>query len=96
MTRPTISVALCTHNGAAFVVEQVESILAQSVPATQIVLSDDASTDGTVALVERAVREWPAPKPDLVVLRNARQKAIPPQAVWLGDSGVPFSPRAVP
>ncbi len=70
MTRPTISVALCTHHGAAFVVEQVESILAQSVPATQLVLSDDASTDDTVALVERAVREWPAPKPDLVVLRN--------------------------
>ena len=70
MTSPSISVALCTHNGAAFVREQIESILAQSVPVTQIVLSDDASTDETVSLVERAVRESPLPRPELLVLRN--------------------------
>lgn len=70
MTSPSISVALCTHNGAAFVREQIDSILAQSLPATQIVLSDDASTDDTVGIVERAVREWPLPKPELLVLRN--------------------------
>lgn len=70
MTSPSISVALCTHNGAAFVREQIDSILAQSVPVTQIVLSDDASTDETVSLVERAVRESPLPRPELLVLRN--------------------------
>ena len=70
MTSPSISVALCTHNGAAFVREQIDSILAQSVPAAQIVLSDDASSDDTVAIVERAVSEWPMPRPELLVLRN--------------------------
>jgi glycosyltransferase involved in cell wall biosynthesis len=48
---PSVSVALCTHNGARFVEEQVRSILGQSVPPVEIVLSDDASTDDTVARV---------------------------------------------
>lgn len=45
---PTVSVALGTHNGAAYIEEQVRSILDQSVPPDEIVISDDASTDGTV------------------------------------------------
>jgi glycosyltransferase involved in cell wall biosynthesis len=51
----TISVALCTRNGSQFVGEQVASILAQSLLPDEIVLSDDASTDSTVAQVLGAV-----------------------------------------
>ena len=67
--RPAVSVALCTHNGARYVVEQVRSILAQSEPPAQVVLSDDASTDDTVALVEGL---WAGAQsaPELLVLRN--------------------------
>jgi len=68
MSAPTISVALCTHNGASYVREQVESILRQSRPVGEIVLSDDASTDDTVAIVEEAVAGSGV---DLVVLRNS-------------------------
>lgn len=71
MATPSVSVALCTHNGAAFVREQVESILGQTVPVTEVVLSDDASTDDTVAIVEAAVGAWPAPRPRLTVIRNS-------------------------
>ncbi|HEX4058936.1 MAG TPA: glycosyltransferase family 2 protein [Galbitalea sp.] len=52
---PSISVALCTHNGAAYVRAQVESILAQTRPVDEIVVSDDASTDDTVKIVRDAV-----------------------------------------
>jgi glycosyltransferase involved in cell wall biosynthesis len=68
-----VSVALGTHNGARFVGEQIASILAQTRPVDEIVLSDDASTDGTVDIVERAVAEHRAEHgaaPELVVLRN--------------------------
>ena len=63
-----ISVALCTHNGAAYVAQQVESILAQTLQPSQIVLSDDASTDNTVAIVRELVERHPAI--DLVVFEN--------------------------
>lgn len=44
----TISVALCTHNGEQFIAEQLLSILSQSLPPAEIIMSDDASTDRTV------------------------------------------------
>lgn len=43
-----VSVAICTFNGASFVREQLESILAQTVSPAQIVVSDDGSTDATL------------------------------------------------
>jgi glycosyltransferase involved in cell wall biosynthesis len=74
---PRISVALGTRNGARFLREQLESILAQSRPVDEIVLSDDASTDGTVELAEQVIgehrstaAETDASTPSLVVFRN--------------------------
>lgn len=66
MTR--ISVALCTYNGARFVEEQVRSILQQTRVPDQLVVSDDASTDDTLAIIERTV----AGAIELVVLRNEK------------------------
>lgn len=70
---PRVSVALGTHNGARYLGEQLESILAQTYPVAEIVLSDDASRDGTVELAQRLVdehRATDAATPTLVVLRN--------------------------
>jgi len=52
---PSVSVVLCTHNGAEFVGEQVASILGQSRRPDELVLGDDASRDDTVGLVETAL-----------------------------------------
>jgi glycosyltransferase involved in cell wall biosynthesis len=54
-TRLTVSVALCTHNGEKFLEEQLRSVLNQTAPPREIVVSDDTSTDGTVALVQATV-----------------------------------------
>lgn len=51
----TVSVALCTYDGMPFVVQQVETILAQSHVPDEIVLADDGSRDGTVATVREVV-----------------------------------------
>lgn len=71
---PTISVALCTHNGERFVETQVRSILGQTLPPTQLVLSDDASADATVQVVTTLVENHRAAHPerelDFVVFRN--------------------------
>lgn len=52
----SVSVALCTHNGVRYLEDQLRSILGQSRPIDQLVVADDASTDGTVALVRDLVR----------------------------------------
>jgi glycosyltransferase involved in cell wall biosynthesis len=53
----TVSVALCTHNGAPYLREQVRSICLQTLPPQQIVLSDDASTDDGVEVAQAALAE---------------------------------------
>ncbi len=50
-----ISVAICTHNGAAYIERQIQSILNQTLAPAEIVLSDDASSDATVAIVQDLV-----------------------------------------
>jgi glycosyltransferase involved in cell wall biosynthesis len=71
---PSVSVALCTHNGARYLSAQIGSILAQSELPSQLVLSDDASTDDSVAtvteMVERFRAEHPAAVLELTVIEN--------------------------
>jgi glycosyltransferase involved in cell wall biosynthesis len=50
MTSP-ISVAMAVYNGREFLVEQVESVLSQLEPGDELVIVDDASTDGSAALL---------------------------------------------
>ena len=52
-----LSVVICTYNGAAYLAEQLESILHQTVPVDEIILSDDGSSDGTVALAEALLKD---------------------------------------
>ena len=49
----TFSVALCTCNGAAYIQEQLDSILRQTVPVSEIIICDDNSRDGTVGIAEK-------------------------------------------
>ena len=46
-----VTVLLCTYNGAAYVRAQLQSILDQTVPDLHVVVSDDGSTDETLAIV---------------------------------------------
>lgn len=50
---PLISVALCTYNGAKYLVEQLDSLLAQSYRNLEIIIVDDASTDATREIIEK-------------------------------------------
>ncbi len=59
-SHPDVSVALCTHNGEQFVAEQVRSILHQSLMPTQVVVSDDASSDATVQIVKEVFSRFRA------------------------------------
>jgi glycosyltransferase involved in cell wall biosynthesis len=54
----SVSVVLCTYNGARFLAEQVSCILNQTFSIQELIISDDASTDNTVLLArEMAARD---------------------------------------
>lgn len=48
-----ISVALCTYNGARFILEQLQSIASQTLLPDEVIISDDGSSDGTIEIVEQ-------------------------------------------
>lgn len=59
--RPSTEVIVCTYNGERFIVEQLESIFAQSLQPDLISVYDDQSNDNTVAIVlEMIARSRPA------------------------------------
>jgi len=47
-----ISVAMATYNGRRFLAEQLQSLTAQTMPPAELVVSDDGSTDDTLAVLE--------------------------------------------
>jgi rhamnosyltransferase len=53
MTRPKVLVLLAAFNGSKWLLEQVESILCQVNVDVHLIISDDGSTDGTRATIDR-------------------------------------------
>jgi glycosyltransferase involved in cell wall biosynthesis len=49
----SVSIVMCTYNGAKFIEEQLLSILNQTYPLKEVLIFDDASTDNTVEIIER-------------------------------------------
>ena len=47
-----ISVVMATYNGAEFIYDQLESLRNQNRGADEVIIVDDASTDGTVRIIE--------------------------------------------
>jgi len=59
--RPRVSVAMATYNGARFLDEQLRSIADQSLKPAELVISDDGSTDDTLAVIAAFARTAPFP-----------------------------------
>ncbi len=67
-TGPLVSVCVTTCDGARFVAEAIDSALAQTYEPLEIVIADDASTDGTTQIL----RSYEDPRIRLVVNRFRR------------------------
>lgn len=72
--KPTVSVVMCTYNGEAFIREQLDSILSQTLPADEIIIQDDNSTDSTMDILT----EYACRYPQIKVFHNTVNKGINP------------------
>lgn len=72
MGGPLVSIVLPVYNGAAFVAQSIESCLAQTYVNFELIVVDDASTDGTPALVQ----EFVIKEPRVRLLRHAANRKI--------------------
>ena len=56
MSRPSVSVVVPLYNHEKYIAAALDSVLCQSLPAAEIIVVDDGSTDGSAAIVERYAR----------------------------------------
>ncbi len=69
---PRISVGLPVYNGAAYVAQSIDSLLAQTRDDFELVVCDNASTDGTEAIC----RAYAARDPRVRYHRNPRNQGV--------------------
>ena len=67
-----VSVCIPTYNQSQYLVQAVRSVLSQTVAATEIIVSDDCSTDDTAEVLQELAKEIPA----LKVIRKAKNLGI--------------------
>ncbi len=65
--KPTLSIGMPVYNGEAYVAEAISSLLAQSRGDFELIISDNASTDGTAAIIG----EFAARDPRIRYIRQA-------------------------
>jgi glycosyltransferase involved in cell wall biosynthesis len=92
LSAPAVSVGLPVYNGGSALRRAIESVLSQSLPDVELVISDNASLDDTAAVceeyarVDRRVRYFRQPE-NIGVTRNfgfVLQRATAPLFMWLG------------
>ena len=71
--QPLVSVIIPVYNAESFVVESIESVLNQTYPNIELVIVDDCSKDGTLALLRKYKRNYPD-KITLIALKKNRGK----------------------
>ena len=54
-----ISVCLITYNGSFYINEQIDSILEQTIHVNEIIVSNDASTDNTLSILQTYSLRYP-------------------------------------
>ena len=69
----TVSVAMCTYNGAKYLSEQLDSIITQNLSPTEIVICDDISEDNTWDILQDYQAKYPAV---IKLYRNERRLGI--------------------
>jgi glycosyltransferase involved in cell wall biosynthesis len=70
---PLVAILLCTHNGARFLTEQLDSLQNQTHQNWVVIASDDGSTDQTLEILQQYQAKWLAGK---LTIRSGPQKGF--------------------
>ena len=54
-----VSVVMCTYNGEKYLREQLDSIVNQTYPIHELIVQDDGSKDGTLAVLQAFKQKYP-------------------------------------
>lgn len=73
---PTVSIVVPAYNEEAVIERCLRAIVRQSVPAAEVLVVDNLSTDGTREVVQRVIDEYPAAGIRLL-RQDARQGLVP-------------------
>ena len=71
--RPAVDILIATYNGEAWISDQLDSLLQQTFTDWRILARDDASTDGTVAVLEDFAARYPQ---RLTIQRNEQNLGV--------------------
>ena len=94
--RPSFSVVIATHQAEATVGDAIRSALAQTVPALEVVVCDDGSTDGTAEVLagfDERVVVMRQPNGGEGAAKNAAVRAARGEYVAVLDADDVFLPR---
>jgi glycosyltransferase involved in cell wall biosynthesis len=59
MPSPLVSVIICTYNQQEFIRDTVQSVITQTYPRVEIIISDDGSTDATPDILRDTAQRYP-------------------------------------
>ncbi len=79
---PRVSVVMPVHNGMPYVEESIESILSQTFSDFELVIGDDASTDGTAEVLKK----WAEKDSRIRLLRSHQKSGLAAAANWVVGS----------
>lgn len=57
---PLVSIAMTVYNCEKFISNAIDSVLSQDYPNIEIVLSDDVSTDNTISVIKKYIKQYPS------------------------------------
>lgn len=68
----SVSVVMATYNGGGYIGQQIESILNQTYPFKELIISDDGSTDNTIEVI----KQWAEKDNRIVLIKNNGKHGI--------------------
>ena len=72
MSMKKVSVVMCTYNGEKYLSRQLDSILNQTYPISELYIQDDYSSDSTISIIQEYQKKYP----NIRYSVNSKQKGI--------------------